>query len=138
MEYESEIKRLEDIVERLLEGYTGLKAEIKKKEQEVQAQQNENDQLRQQVEAENDQLRQQVEAMESERGDLGGRVSSLIDRIEIWESELEVAEFDSDDSDDLTDELDSIPEKSEEHIDDQDDDSAGGVQGSLFTASSTT
>ena len=127
MEYESEIKRLEDIVERLLEGYTGLKAEIKKKEQEVQAQQNENDQLR-----------QQVEAMESERGDLGGRVSGLIDRIEIWESELEVAEFDSDDSDDLTDELDSLPGKSEEHIDDQDDDSAGVVQGSLFTASSTT
>lgn len=127
MEYESEIKRLEDIVERLLEGYTGLKAEIKKKEQEVQAQQNENDQLR-----------QQVEMMESERGDLGGRVSSLIDRIEIWESELEVAAFDSDDSDDLTDELDSLPEKSEEHSDDQGDDSAGGVQGSLFTANSTT
>lgn len=122
MEYESEIKRLEDIVERLLEGYTGVKAEIKKKEQEIQAQQ-----------YENDQLRQQIEAMESERGDLGGRVSTLIDRIEIWESELEVAEFDSDDSDDTTDELESVPEKSEE----QADESAGGVQGSLFTADST-
>ena len=62
MEHESEIKRLEDIVERLLEGYTGLKAEIRQKEQEVRAQQ-----------AENDQLRQQVKAMDSERGDLGGR-----------------------------------------------------------------
>ena len=122
MEYESEIKRLEDIVERLLEGYTGVKAEIKKKEQEIQAQQ-----------YENDQLRQQIEAMESERGDLGGRVSTLIDRIEIWESELEVAEFDSDDSDDTTDELESVPEKSEE----QADESAGGVQGSLCTADST-
>ena len=126
MEYESEIKRLEDIVERLLEGYTGLKAEIKKKEQEIQAQQ-----------YENGQLHQQIEAMESERGDLGGRVSTLIDRIEIWESELEVAELDSDDSDDLSDELESVPEKSEEETDDQGDESAGGVQGSLFTASST-
>lgn len=126
MEYESEIKRLEDIVERLLEGYTGLKAEIKKKEQEIQAQQ-----------YENGQLHQQIEAMESERGDLGGRVSTLIDRIEIWESELEAAEFDSDDSDDLSDELESVPEKSEEETDDQGDESAGGVQGSLFTASST-
>lgn len=127
MEHESEIKRLEDIVERLLEGYTGLKAEIKKKEQEIQAQQHENDQLR-----------QQIEAMESERGDLGGRVSTLIDRIEIWESELEVTEYDSDDTDDLTDELESVPEKSEEQTDEQGDESAGGVQGSLFTASSTT
>lgn len=126
MEHESEIKRLEDIVERLLEGYTGLKAEIKKKEQEIQAQQHENDQLR-----------QQIEAMESERGDLGGRVSTLIDRIEIWESELEVTEYDSDDTDDLTDELESVPEKSEEQTDEQGDESAGGVQGSLFTASST-
>lgn len=127
MEHESEIKRLEDIVERLLEGYTGLKAEIKKKEQEIQAQQ-----------YENDQLRQQIEAMESERGDLGGRVSTLIDRIEIWESELEVTEYDSDDTDDLTDELESVPEKSEEQTGEQGDESAGGVQGSLFTASSTT
>ncbi len=126
MEHESEIKRLEDIVERLLEGYTGLKAEIKKKEQEIQAQQHKNDQLR-----------QQIEAMESERGDLGGRVSTLIDRIEIWESELEVTEYDSDDTDDLTDELESVPEKSEEQTDEQGDESAGGVQGSLFTASST-
>lgn len=126
MEHESEIKRLEDIVERLLEGYTGLKAEIKKKEQQVQAQQHENDQLR-----------QQIEAMESERGDLGGRVSTLIDRIEIWESELEVTEYDSADTDDLTGELESVPEKSEEQTDKQGDESAGGVQGSLFTASST-
>jgi len=126
MEHESEIKRLEDIVERLLEGYTELKTEIKKKEQEIQAQQ-----------YENDQLRQQIEAMESERGDLGGRVSTLIDRIEIWESELEVTEFDSDDTDDLTDELESVPGKSEEQTAEQGDESAGGVQGSLFTASST-
>lgn len=128
MEYESEIKRLENIVERLLEGYTGLKAEIKKKEQEVQAQQ-----------YENDQLRQKVEAMESERGDLGGRVSTLINRIEIWESELDSAEFEGDNSADLVDKLESVPEESEEQADDHDDEEAGGgVQGSLFTASSTT
>jgi chromosome segregation ATPase len=128
MEYESEIKRLEDIVEHLLEGYTGLKAEIRQKDQEVQAQK-----------SENDQLRQQVEAMESERGDLGGRVSTLIDRIETWESELEGAEFEGDKSADLVDELDSVSEESEEQADDHDDDEAGGgVQGSLFTANSTT
>lgn len=128
MEYESEIRRLEDIVERLLEGYTGLKTEIRQKEQEVQAQKNENDQLR-----------QQVEAMESERGDLGGRVSTLIDRIETWESELEGAEFEGDNSADRADEQGSVSEESEEQADDHDDEEAGGkVQGSLFTSNSTT
>jgi predicted nuclease with TOPRIM domain len=126
MEHESEIKRLEDIVERLLEGYTGLKAEIRKKEQEVRAQQ-----------AENDQLRQQVKTMDSERGDLGGRVSSLIDRIEIWESELESAEFEDDPSVDPGDEPDSGSKGAKEPADDHDDEEAGGgVQGSLFTANS--
>ncbi len=126
MEYESEIKRLEEIVERLLEGYTGLKAEIRQKEQEVRAQQ-----------SENDQLRQQIKAMESERGDLGGRVSTLIDRIEIWESELDSAEFENDPSADLGDEPDSVSEGAKEQADDHDDEEAGGkVQGSLFTASS--
>ncbi len=128
MEYESEIRRLEDIVERLLEGYTGLKTEIRQKEQEVQAQKNENDQLR-----------QQVEAMESERGDLGGRVSTLIDRIETWESELEGAEFEGENSADLADEHGSVSEELEEQADDHDDEEAGGgVQGSLFTSNSTT
>ena len=126
MEHESEIKRLEDIVERLLEGYTGLKAELRQKEQEVRAQQ-----------SENDQLRQQVKGMESERGDLGGRVSTLIDRIEIWESELEAAEFEDDHSADSDDEPDSASEGAKKQADDHDDEEAGGGdQGSLFTASS--
>lgn len=126
MEHESEIKRLEDIVERLLEGYTGLKAEIRRKEQEVRAQQ-----------AENDQLRQQVKAMDSERGDLGGRVSSLIDRIEIWESELESAESEDDPSADPGDEPEPGSKGAKEQADDHDDEEAGGkIQGSLFTANS--
>ena len=122
MEYDSEIKRLEDFVERLLKGYGELKAEINKLEQELQDQQ-----------VENEQLHRQMETMESERGDLGNRVSTLIDRIEAWESELETEEFDAeaataaaaeDSSDDGSGELDE-------------DDGGGGVQGNLFTASAT-
>jgi len=101
MEYESEIKRLEDFVERLLAGYTELKTEIKQQGQQLQLHQQENDRLR-----------QQIETMELERGDLGGRVSSLIDRIETWESELEMTESGSDSPDDPADQLDSDGEES--------------------------
>jgi len=117
----------EDFVERLLEGYTRLKAEIRQQEQELQAQQ-----------VENEQLRQQVGEMESERGDLGSRVSSLIDRIETWESELEAAEYETDQSKESALVIESTEVDSEKQTDDQDEDEAGGgVQGSLFTATST-
>lgn len=126
MEYESEIKRLEDFVERLLAGYTELKAEIKKQAQELQAQQHKNDQLQ-----------QQIESMELERGDLGGRVSTLIERIEAWESELEVTEIAGDPSDDPADDLESETEDSDQEQAELDgDESSGGVQGNLFTAKS--
>ena len=122
MEYDSEIKRLEDFVERLLKGYGELKAEINKLEQELQDQQ-----------VENEQLHRQMETMESERGDLGNRVSTLIDRIEAWESELETEELDAEAA---------KPAAAEEISDDgsgelDEDDGGGGVQGNLFTASAT-
>ncbi len=122
MEYDSEIKRLEDFVERLLKGYGELKAEINKLEQELQDQQ-----------VENEQLHRQMETMESERGDLGNRVSTLIDRIEAWESELETEELDAEAA---------TPAAAEESSDDgsgelDEDDGGGGVQGNLFTASAT-
>ncbi len=128
MEQESEIKRLEEFVERLLAGYTGLKAEIKQLKQTLESQK-----------YENETLIQKVEEMASERGDLGSRVSALIDRIEVWESELETADFDEDQPEDLTEESDQKPKKSDKHAGEQSSsDSSGGVQGSLFTANSTT
>lgn len=126
MEYESEIKRLELFVERLLEGYTNLKEETKKQQQEFRVQQDENEQLR-----------QQIEAMESERGDLGNRVSMLIDRIESWETELESEGIEDDSSDGRAAELPPVPDEQDEAVEGEDDDDAGGgVQGNLFSASS--
>lgn len=126
MEYESEIKRLEVFVERLLEGYTNLKEEIKQQQQELRVQQDENEQLR-----------QQVEAMESERGDLGNRVSMLIDRIESWESELETEGFEDDSPEGQTAELPPVHDEQGEPAEGADDeDAGGGVQGNLFSSSS--
>ena len=128
MEHESEIKRLEEFVERLLTGYTGLKAELKQLKQTIESQK-----------SENEKLVQKVEEMASERGDLGGRVSALIDRIEAWEAELETADYDEDQPLDLAEELDQKPTKSDKHAAEQaSNDSSGKVQGSLFTANSTT
>ena len=128
MEHESEIKRLEEFVERLLTGYTGLKAEIKQLKQTIELHK-----------SENEKLIEKVEEMASERGDLGGRVSALIDRIEAWESELETTDFDEDRPADLAEEFDQKPTKSDKHAAEQaSNDSSGKVQGSLFTANSTT
>ncbi len=128
MEHESEIKRLEEFVERLLAGYTGLKAEIKQLKQTLESQK-----------YENDTLIQKVEEMASERGDLGSRVSALIDRIEVWESELETTDFDDNQPGELTGESGQKPKKSDKHAGEQSSgDSGGGVQGRLFTANSTT
>ncbi len=127
MEHESEIKRLEEFVERLLEGYTGLQAEIKQLQRAVESQKDENDKLI-----------KQVAGMETERGDLGGRVSALIERIEVWESELETAGFDDAHPEDEAEEIVQKPKKSDKEADEQQGgDSGGGVQGSLFTANST-
>ena len=125
MENSSEIKRLEDFVERLLKGYTGLKKELGKLEQELQQQQ-----------VENEQLQLQIEAMESERGELGNRVSMLIDRIETWESELEDEAY----NDDLENEAEAgemeqdVPDEIAAEA--EDDDGGGGIQGNLFSATS--
>ena len=128
MEHESEIKRLEEFVERLLTGYTGLKAEIKQLKQTIELHK-----------SENEKLIEKVEEMASERGDLGGRVSALIDRIEAWESELETTDFDEDQPADLAEGFDQKPTKADKHAAEQaSNDSSGKVQGSLFTANSTT
>lgn len=128
MEQESEIRRLEEFVERLLTGYTGLKAELKQLKQTIESQK-----------SENEKLIRKVEEMASERGDLGGRVSALIDRIEAWESELETTDFDADQPADLAEEFDQKPTKSDKQTAEQaSNDSSGKVQGSLFTANSTT
>ncbi len=127
MEHESEIKRLEEFVERLLSGYTGLKTENKQLKQTIESQK-----------SENEKLVQKMEEMASERGDLGGRVSALIDRIEVWESELETTELDEDQPADLAEEFEQKPTKSDKHAAEQSsNDSSGKVQGSLFTANST-
>ena len=127
MEYDSEIKRLEDFVERLLKGYGQLKAEISGLEQKLQEQ-----------EIENEQLKHQMGSMESERGDLGNRVSRLIDRIEAWESELEQDNIEDEMVADPPEDSEADKESSTgESVESEEDDGSGGVQGNLFSASAS-
>ena len=127
MEYDSEIKRLEDFVERLLKGYGQLKSEISDLEQKLQEQ-----------EIENEQLKHQMGTMESERGDLGNRVGRLIDRIEAWEAELEQEAIDEEMLEAAAEEAEADSARSSaEHADSDDDEAGGGVQGNLFSASAS-
>ena len=127
MEYDSEIKRLEDFVERLLKGYGQLKSEISDLEQKLQEQ-----------EIEHEQLKHQMGTMESERGDLGNRVGRLIDRIEAWEAELEQEAIDEEMLEAAAEEAEADSARSSaENADSDDDEAGGGVQGNLFSASAT-
>ena len=84
---ESELIRLEKYIERLLKGYTALKAEKQQVEQNLQKQK-----------TENDKLQKELNSLDSERGSIRDRVNSLIGQIEQWESEVdeESGEGDSD------------------------------------------
>lgn len=113
---DSELIRLEEYVERLLIGFTGLKVENQRLEQELEEQK-----------TENSQLKQALESVDSERTDVCGRVTSLIERLERWESELE-----SEPPDNKA--YDSEPDDEEEETLSEED-NGGTVQGSLFSES---
>ncbi len=75
---DSELIRLEAYVGRLLDEFSHLRAEKQQLEQQLQEQQ-----------AENKRLKKALDSVDSERTDICGRVNSLIERLERWESELE-------------------------------------------------
>ncbi len=76
---DSELIRLEAYVGRLLDEFSNLRVEKQRLEQEIQEQY-----------TENKRLKKALELVDSERTDVSDRVSSLIERLEQWESELEI------------------------------------------------
>jgi len=126
MKKESEIQKLENYVESLLEGYTALKAEKSRLEWDLLEQQ-----------AENNRLQQLLDNLDSERGEVSSRVSSLIERIERWESESEEEAEEAEEAKPKSkkaDDSEENPEEDEEEDQPEGDDRGGGVQGNLFKA----
>lgn len=118
---ESELIRLEKYIERLLKGYTALKAEKQQVEQNLQKQK-----------TETDKLQKELNSLDSERGSIRDRVNSLIGQIEQWESEVgeESGEGDSDDDSEEEDpEEDDLPEP----VEMSEEERGGGVQKKLFS-----
>lgn len=123
MKKESEIQKLENYVETLLEGYTTLKAEKSRLEWDLLEQQ-----------AESSRLQQLLDNMDSERGEVSSRVSSLIERIERWESESEQEAEEAKPKTKKSDDSEENLEEEEEEDQPEGDDRGGGVQGNLFKA----
>lgn len=126
---DNELIHLEQHIERLLQGYAALQAENQRLGRELQ-----------QLANENGLIRQQLAAMNDERGDARVRVSSLIERIERWETELEgeTAAVDSKVEQVLTAaeegaSEDQLASTRSEETTKRKQERDGGIQGSLFS-----
>jgi chromosome segregation ATPase len=75
MMQDSELGRLEDFVTKLLEKFNALQADKKKV-----------DDLLLQREGEVFSLQEELASLKDERGEIGNRVSGLLERIEEWEA----------------------------------------------------
>jgi len=127
MSKESEIKRLEAYVERLLDGYTGLKEQNRKLEYLVAQEQERSNRLQ-----------DRLDSMEADRGDISSRVGALIDRIERWEQELEIEQPEVDSAEMAVNESGAEAVVVDEPPQGSDEERGGVVQGSLFTTGSRT
>ena len=74
---DSELIRLEQYIERLLDGYAKLKKEKQNIEQRLVD-----------LQAANENYKQELDSLDSERGVRRARVTSLIGQIEQWETEI--------------------------------------------------
>lgn len=127
MERDTEFKRLESYIERLLENYTAIKAENRRLDRDFQD-----------LKSENDRLKGEIGLLESEKAEVGTRVERIIDRIEEWESELESS------SDDIPEELvaggsgETTNEEKEGSVAAvEPEERGGGVQARLFAEESS-
>jgi chromosome segregation ATPase len=77
MMQDSELGRLEDFVTKLLERFNALQADKKKV-----------DDLLLQREGAIADLQEELAALKDERGEIGNRVSGLLERIEEWEADV--------------------------------------------------
>ncbi len=128
---DSELNRLEQQIERLLQGYATVREEKQRLEQALR-----------EAADENVSLREQITALTEERGDIKGRVGSLIDRIERWQAELaESAESEYSAASPASATGEEAGWSGEQQADRQSPESStrkqereGGLQGSLFPA----
>ncbi len=127
MEQESELRRLEKFVEKILTRFSLLKEEKTQLEQEVF----ERDLLI-------EELRENISSKVSERNEISERVNKIVDQIEDWELNLEQSEVvkkaePSPESSDQEEEVLSEPEPSEA----TDVEEEGRMQHDLFSISSS-
>ena len=128
MEKESEFKRLESYVERMLETYSDIKAENQRLVKDLEEQS-----------SENSRLRAEIEALQAEKGEVSNRVGAIISRIESWESELSVP-VPHETAGERGNKKSSGSEEKETIDTDhhgEGDEKAGGVQSSLFVDGNT-
>lgn len=131
MTQESEFIRLEETVNNLLKRYSVLKAakealeiRVKNQDQEI------------------DELRFNIQNMQSERGDVSDRVSSLLDQIEQWEQDLEEGGIEAQEETEAvqveSSEIESVLDEEEalEEYAQEEEDSAESRQGNLFSVDS--
>lgn len=78
MASDNELVRLEKYIEKLMAGYSALKADKQRIEKQLVA-----------VQAENEKMKQELDSFDSERGVMRDRVNNLIDQIEQWEAEID-------------------------------------------------
>jgi chromosome segregation ATPase len=130
MERDSEFKRLESYIERLLENYTAMKAENRRLDRDLKD-----------LKAENDALRGEIGLLQSEKTEVGSRVERIISRIEAWESELDSSAGDAAVEETVTDEggeLENVENENGEKATtaeaETSEERGGGVQTNLFAA----
>lgn len=121
MARDSELIRLEEYVDKLLGEFSSVKAEKQRLEELLKEQK-----------VENKRLADALNSVDSERTDVCDRVTSIISRLERWESELEGDVQIPETPDQEAAEGDTVPVFKEEPAP-QDEDDRGGVQGSLFS-----
>lgn len=117
---DDELIRLEVYVGRLLDEFSHLRVEKERLEQELQ-----------EKHLENKHLKQALDSVDSERLDVSDRVSTLIERLEQWESELE-GDVSTDGSLRSAMADDEVPDRDE--ADQGDGEDGGTVQKNLFNA----
>ena len=88
MASDKEFIRLEKYIERLLSGYS----ELKKQKQDIELRLIE-------LQTENKKYKQELDSLDSDRGVMRDRVTSLIGQIEQWETEIEEEEGSDNSSD---------------------------------------
>lgn len=125
---DKELVRLEQYIERLLTGYAALKEEKLAVEKQLATVLEDKATLQ----GENEQMKNELDSLDSERGVMHDRVSSLIGQIEAWESEIETDT--AEDSAENSSEEEVLEDSEESAEKEGQDDKGAKSQKNLFSA----